>query len=74
MFYKITAYNTQACYVWASSPADVERYVDYLNRNKDINLLAAYPIDESEWDEYEGRDDVMSMDEPGWDDFMEDAA
>ena len=71
MFYAISAYNTQTRYVWAASAADVGRYVDHLNADREINLYAAKPIPESEWASYEGRSDVLSMDEPGWDDFME---
>lgn len=70
MFYQITAYNQGALYAWASNPADVDRYVDWLNRDRDINVYAAHEIPEVEWAEYESRDDVLSMDEAYWDDFM----
>ena len=68
-FYKITAYNTQALYFWGAE-ADVERYVDWLNRNRDINVYSASAILEAEWSEYESRNDVLSGEEPHWDDFM----
>ncbi|HMM63454.1 MAG TPA: hypothetical protein PKD01_04945 [Mesorhizobium sp.] len=70
-FFKIAAYNTQALYFWGSE-ADAERYVDWLNRNRDINTYSATAIPEAEWGDYEGRDDVLSGEEPGWDDFMSD--
>ena len=68
-FYKITAYNTQALYFWGSE-ADASRYVDWLNRDRDINVYSARSIPEAEWAEYEGRNDVLSGEEYGWDDFM----
>lgn len=71
-YYKISAYNTQAIIVWGDA-ADAERYVDWLNRDREINAYSATEIPESEWADYEGRDDVMSMCEPYWDDFMADA-
>ncbi|ETD02882.1 hypothetical protein U717_04120 [Rhodobacter capsulatus R121] len=68
-FYKITAYNSQALYFWGTD-ADVDRYVDWLNRDREINVYAAEAIPEAEWAQYEGRDDVLSGEECGWDDFM----
>ena len=66
MFYKIHAYNTESLIVWASSEADVDRYIDWLNRDRDVNHYAARAIGET------GHDDacILSMDEPHWDDFM----
>lgn len=72
MFYKITACNTTSLFAWASNPADVARWVDWLNRDREVNLHAAHEVPDAEWPEIEKRDDVMSMDEPGWDDFMPD--
>ena len=72
MFYTLNAYNTQAIAVWASNKADVDRYVDWLNRDRDVNLYSAMPVDEDQQSEYESRSDFLSMDEPYWDDFMSD--
>lgn len=68
-FFQIAAYNTQALYFWGTD-ADCVRYVDWLNRDRDINVYSHRAIPESEWADYEGRDDVLSGEEPGWDDFM----
>lgn len=71
MFYEIRAYNAQTLIAWASDANDVERYVDWLNRSRDIDLYAAREVAEADWPRYERRNDVLSMDEPEWDDFME---
>lgn len=70
MFYRITASNREALYAWASDSADVERYVDWLNRDFEFNLYAASEVEHHLWPEMEVREDVMSMDEPHWDEFM----
>ncbi|WP_288949529.1 hypothetical protein [uncultured Paracoccus sp.] len=72
-FYKISAYNSQSLYFWGRE-ADCARYVDWLNRNREINVYRFAAIPESDWGEYEGRDDILSGDEPCWDDFMGDDA
>jgi hypothetical protein len=69
-FYKITAYNAQALYFWGSE-ADCDRYVDWLNRDREINVYSALAIPEPQWGEFERRDDVLSGEEPAWDDFMD---
>lgn len=68
-YYKITAHNAQALFFWGTE-ADADRYVDWLNRNLAINVYAASAIPEDQWPEYEGRDDILSGEEYGWDDFM----
>lgn len=73
MFYEIMRYNHTKLIIWATSESDAERYVDWLNRDRKINLYAAYAIAEEDWPQYEARDDVLSADEPGWDDFMYDS-
>lgn len=70
MYYAILAYNSQTLYVWSSSTSDVERYIDWLNRDREVNLYTYEDIPAADWPEHENRDDAMSMDEPGWDDFM----
>lgn len=72
-FFEITAYNSQALYFWGTQEA-CGRYVDWLNRNRDINVYSAEAIPETEWASYEGRDDILSGEEYGWDDFMADNA
>ena len=69
-FFKIDAYNTQALYGWGSEE-NADRYTDWLNRNREINVYSAQAIPEGEWAEYEGRDDVLNGEEAYWDDFME---
>lgn len=69
-FFKIAAYNTQALYFWGTEE-NAERYVDWLNRDREINTYSAQAIQEAEWAEYEGRDDVLNGEEAYWDDFME---
>ena len=69
-FFKIDAYNTQALYFWGSEE-NADRYTDWLNRNREINVYSAQAIPEGEWAEYEGRDDVLNGEEAYWDDFME---
>ena len=71
-FYKIEAFNTAALYFWGTEE-DVDRYVDHLNRNREINVYGYRAIPEDQWEEYEGRDDVMNGEEAGWDDFIVDA-
>jgi hypothetical protein len=76
MFYLVSAYNTQALYAWASDESDVARYVDWLNRGRVIDCyryecLGESPEVEEGQTPYEKRDDVLSMDEPYWDHFME---
>lgn len=73
MFYCAIAYNSESLYAWSSNPGNVDRWVEWLNRNRDINVYAAYEVPEDEWDDLEGRDDVLSMDESYWDEFMIDA-
>lgn len=68
-FYRLNAHNDHTVYFWGAE-ADAERYADWLNRDREINHYAATAIPEAEWSEYEGRDDITSGDEPGWDDFM----
>ena len=71
MFYRTSAYNETSITFWASDTRDVERYIDWMNSKRDINMVSAVEIGE------EGHEDecAFSMDEPGWDDFMdEDAA
>lgn len=70
-FFEISAYNTPSIYVWGDEH-DVDRYVDWLNKGLEINLYAAGEVPEDQWDDLEAREDVMSMEEPYWDDFMED--
>ena len=69
-FYEITAYNTQALYFWGTE-ANAERYVDWLNRDREINVYSARAIPEADWAEYESRDDVLNGEEAYWDDFMD---
>lgn len=71
MFYIVSAYNSQDIIVWSSDEVKVDRYVNWLNRNREINLYSAKEADASQQAELEARDDVMSMDEPYWDDFMD---
>lgn len=68
MFYKATAYNTGAIIFWSTDETKVERYIDWLNRDRDINVYHAEEMGE----DYED-DTAFSMDEAGWDDFMEEA-
>lgn len=68
-YFEITAYNTQSLYFWGTKD-DAGRYVEWLNRNRDINVYHAAAIPEDQWAAYEGRDDILSGDEPYWDDFM----
>lgn len=70
-FFKITAYNTQVLYFWGAE-GDADRYVDWLNRDREINVYSAQAIPEGQWGDFEGRDDVLSGEEPCWDDFMSD--
>ncbi len=67
MFYRITATNTTALYVWASNENDVVRYVAWLNLDRRDNVYSARRADEN----MSARDDVMSCDEPDWDNFMQ---
>jgi hypothetical protein len=69
-FFKITAYNTQSLYFWGNEE-QCDRYTDWLNRDREINMYSFTSIPESEWTEYEDRDDVLSGEEVDWDDFME---
>lgn len=71
MFYVIKAYNQTALHAWASDPADIERYIDWLNRERDVNLYSATSYTEEEWlaAGHDTLDDAMSCDEPHWDDF-----
>ena len=69
-FFKIAAYNTQALYFWGTEE-DAERYVDWLNRDREINTYSAQAIPEADWAKYEERDDVLNGTEAYWDDFME---
>lgn len=39
-------------------------------RDRDINVYGYEAIPEDQWVEFEGRDDVLSGEEPGWDDFL----
>lgn len=68
-FFKIAAYNAQALYFWGTD-ADCDRYVDWLNRNREINVYSAAAIPADQWAEMETREDVLSGEEYGWDDFM----
>lgn len=73
MFYKITAHNTDALYAWSFNAADIQRYVDWLNRDREINVYSAQAvINADEIAQLETQGDVLNMDEPSWDDFMED--
>lgn len=69
-FFKIAAYNTQALYFWGTE-ANADRYVEWLNRDREINTYSMQEIPEAEWAEYEGRDDVLNSEEAYWDDFMD---
>ena len=69
-FFKIAAYNTEALYFWGTEE-NAERYVDWLNRDREINTYSAQAIPEAEWSDYEDRDDVLNGTEAYWDDFME---
>lgn len=69
-FFEITAYNTEALYVWGRE-SRLLRYVEWLNRDRKTNHYTFEAIPESRWSDVECRDDVMSMEEPHWDDFME---
>lgn len=70
MFYQARAYNQTGITFWASNPADAVRYIDWLNRDREINVYAAYELGET------GHEDAceMSCDEPHWDDFMDENA
>lgn len=73
-FFKIAAYNEAALYFWGTE-ANAARYVEWLNRDREVNTYSMDAIPEAEWAEYEGRDDVLNGEEAYWDDFMdEDAA
>ncbi len=74
MFYNITAYNSNNLYVWASHSSDVDRYVDWLNRKREINLYAASVAPQDQWAALENNSEVMSCDEAYWDDFMDEDA
>ncbi len=67
MFYKATAYNTQSIVFWASENSDVDRYIDWLNRDRDVNVYSAEELGEEGFED----DCAFSMDEPDWDDFMD---
>jgi hypothetical protein len=41
--FKFTAYNTQSMYGWGDS-AEAERYCDYLNTDREINVYSVYEI------------------------------
>ena len=69
MFYEIRAWNSQSLYVWASDETDVIKYVDWLNRNRDINVYSHYEIAEADVTD-DIINEAMSCDEPCWDDFM----
>ncbi len=71
MFYNVTAYNSNILNVWASNPSDVQRYVNWLNRNREINLYSAREADTAEWLALEKNTEVLNCDEPHWDDFMD---
>lgn len=66
MFYQAAAHNAQPLTFWATNPADADRYIDWLNRKRDINVYAAHELGEA------GHEDecAFSCDEPYWDDFM----
>lgn len=66
MFYQARTYNTQAVTFWASNPDDAARYIDWLNRAREINVYAAHELGETGFED----DCVFSCDEPDWDDFM----
>lgn len=70
-FFQITAYNAQDLYFWGTEQ-DAARYVDWLNRDRDINHYSASAIPQADWAEYEGRDDVLSSEDAYWDEFMSD--
>jgi len=70
-FFKISAYNTNPVFFWGTSE-NADRYVHYLNRDRENNVFSATTIPAAEWAEYENRDDVLSGEEPYWDDFMND--
>jgi hypothetical protein len=72
-FFAITAYNTTSLYFWGTD-TDAERYVDWLNRDRENNVYSASAIPEDQWSDYEDRDDVLSGEEPHWDDFMTESA
>lgn len=69
-FFAISAYNTQALYFWGTE-ADADRYVDWLNRDREINVYSRTAIPQEQWADYENRNDVLSGEEPYWDDFMD---
>jgi len=71
-YYKISAYNAQALYFWGRDK-DADRYVDWLNSNRENNAYSARAIPASDWAQYEGRDDVLSSEDTFWDDFMTEA-
>lgn len=69
-FYRISAYNTEALYFWGPE-ADLIRYVDHLNRDREINVYGWEAMPQAEWAAFEGRDDILSSEDPSWDDFMD---
>lgn len=72
MYYSITAHNAQSMIAWASNENDVDRYVDWLNRDREINVYYHAPAKADEITHIEGcgLDGLISMDENNWDDFM----
>lgn len=66
MFYAARAYNSNEIIFWATASADVEKYVNFLNRDREINVYAAHELGATGYEDV----CVMSCDEPHWDDFM----
>lgn len=66
MFYRISAYNENAIIIWSSSTTNVLKYIEFLNRNREINH---YQYEELGQEGYEDKCD-LSCDEPHWDDFI----
>lgn len=82
MFYAITdvtffgttkVSESNALFVWSSDESKIEKYIDWLNRNRDINHYYAKEIAETEWAALEERSDLQNFDEVDWDEFMENA-
>ena len=54
MWYKITAYNTEARYGWTDDPAVAQAALDWLNKGREVNVysLEALGDDTDEFDLY----------------------
>lgn len=68
--YEITARHAKTMY-FKGTEDDCDRYVEWLNEDRNTDFYSYDELPQDQWDDFEDHDDLISSEEPGWDDFME---